>query len=114
MSETSLNDTPQDGNSSLLFEFPLQATPFIPPIDNIKADFNARELEASVLEWAGGKEDTAVTDCFVKFRDKEGDILAAISGDGGKWDDCQNDISRSVPVGSRCGWALGDWHCMLL
>mmetsp|Transcript_19636 Transcript_19636/g.48279 ORF Transcript_19636/g.48279 Transcript_19636/m.48279 type:complete len:822 (-) Transcript_19636:25-2490(-) len=83
ISETSIKDIPNDENRSFALEFLQQATPFIPPNDKVNSDVIARELEASIFEWAGGKEGVAVTDCFVKYWDKVDDMVAAISGDGG-------------------------------
>lgn len=83
ISETSIRDIPNDENRSFALEFLQQATPFIPPNDKVNSDVIARELEASIFEWAGGKEGVAVTDCFVKYWDKVDDMVAAISGNGG-------------------------------
>lgn len=84
ISESSIEDAPPaDENRSFALEFLQQATPFIPPNEKVDAGVIALELEASIFRWAGGKEDVAVTDCFVKYWDKVDDVVAAISGDGG-------------------------------
>jgi hypothetical protein len=83
ISEATSKETPSDENRSFALEFLQQAAPFIPSNDIVNHDAIARELEASIYNWADGKESVSTKQWLGKYWEKIDDLVAAISGNGG-------------------------------
>lgn len=83
ISASTSKDIVADATRSFALEFLQQAAPFIPPNEVVNHDAIARELEASIYTWAGGKEGESTKDWLRKYWEKIDDLVAAISGNEG-------------------------------